>query len=106
MYLISCVFASTTQVSVVYIMALPWCQVLCIDSAVFIDGERYSAGLTICYNIFVLVFCQTTLPDFSKPEFSVVRQHEEFMWLHDRFEENEEYAGIVVSICGSQYLLR
>jgi len=41
---------------------------------------------------------QTTLPEFSKPEFSVVRQHEEFVWLHDRFEENEEYAGIVVSI--------
>jgi len=40
---------------------------------------------------------QTTLPEFSKPEFSVVRQHEEFVWLHDRFEENEEYAGIVVS---------
>ena len=28
---------------------------------------------------------------------SVVRQHEEFIWLHDRFVENEDYAGIVVS---------
>jgi len=37
------------------------------------------------------------LPEFSKPEFSVVRQHEEFVWLHDRFEENEDYGGIVVS---------
>ena len=40
---------------------------------------------------------QTTLPDFREPEFSVVRQHEEFVWLHDRYEENEDYAGIVVS---------
>lgn len=41
---------------------------------------------------------QTTLTEFAKPEFSVVRQHEEFVWLHDRFEENEDYAGIVVSM--------
>lgn len=27
----------------------------------------------------------------------MVRQHEEFVWLHDRFEENEEYAGYIVS---------
>ncbi|XP_065226516.1 sorting nexin-6 isoform X2 [Planococcus citri] len=39
---------------------------------------------------------KTTLPDFQKPEFSVVRQHEEFIWLHDRFEENEEYAGYII----------
>jgi sorting nexin-5/6/32 len=26
----------------------------------------------------------------------VVRQHEEFVWLHDRFEENEEYAGYII----------
>ncbi len=28
----------------------------------------------------------------------MVRQHEEFVWLHDRYEENEDYAGIVVSL--------
>lgn len=39
---------------------------------------------------------QTTLPEFQKTEFFVVRQHEEFVWLHDRFEENEEYAGYIV----------
>ena len=49
------------------------------------------------YNVHFL-FYQTTLPDFQKPEFSVVRQHEEFIWLHDRFEENEEYAGYIVGI--------
>jgi hypothetical protein len=42
-------------------------------------------------------FLQTTLPEFQKPEFLVVRQHEEFVWLHDRFEEIEEYAGYIVS---------
>jgi len=41
---------------------------------------------------------QTTLPDFQRSEFSVVRQHEEFIWLHDQFEENEDYAGFIVSI--------
>lgn len=25
-----------------------------------------------------------------------MRQHEEFVWLHDRFEENEEYAGYII----------
>ncbi|GAB6026925.1 Sorting nexin-6 [Chamberlinius hualienensis] len=42
------------------------------------------------------VHTKTTLSDFSKPEFSVVRQHEEFVWLHDCFEENEIYAGYII----------
>ena len=25
-----------------------------------------------------------------------MRQHEEFVWLQDRFEENEEYAGYII----------
>ena len=40
---------------------------------------------------------QSTLPNFKQNEFSVVRQHEEFIWLHDSFVENEEYAGYIVS---------
>lgn len=40
---------------------------------------------------------QTTLQQFKESEFSVVRQHEEFIWLHDRYVENPEYAGIIVS---------
>lgn len=44
------------------------------------------------------VHTKTTLPEFYKPENLVVRQHEEFVWLHDRFEENEEYAGYIVRI--------
>lgn len=39
---------------------------------------------------------RTTLPGYAKPDFHVTRQHEEFVWLHDRFEENEEYAGYIV----------
>ncbi|XP_048240820.1 sorting nexin-6-like [Haliotis rufescens] len=42
------------------------------------------------------VHTKTTLQQFRNPEFSVVRQHEEFIWLHDRYGENEEYAGIII----------
>nr|XP_053637008.1 sorting nexin-6-like isoform X2 [Cherax quadricarinatus]XP_053637010.1 sorting nexin-6-like isoform X2 [Cherax quadricarinatus] len=42
------------------------------------------------------VHTKTSLPEYSKPEFSVVRQHEEFIWLHDRFDENEDYAGYII----------
>ncbi|XP_058808610.1 sorting nexin-6 isoform X2 [Phymastichus coffea] len=45
------------------------------------------------------VHTKTTLPEFQKSEFFVVRQHEEFVWLHDRFEENEEYAGYIIPPC-------
>ena len=37
------------------------------------------------------------MKNFLKPEFNVVRQHEEFLWLHDSFEDNEEYHGIIVN---------
>lgn len=43
------------------------------------------------------VHTRTTLQGYAKPDFFVVRQHEEFVWLNDRFEENEEYAGYIVS---------
>ncbi|XP_039696795.1 sorting nexin-32 isoform X2 [Pteropus medius] len=36
------------------------------------------------------------LPHFAQTEFSVVRQHEEFIWLHDAYVENEEYAGLII----------
>lgn len=45
----------------------------------------------------LLLSPQTTLSQYREPEFSVVRQHEEFIWLHDRYLENEEYAGMIVS---------
>ena len=40
---------------------------------------------------------QTTLSSFQKPDFSVPRQHEDFIWLHDTLVETEEYAGLIVS---------
>ncbi|XP_055523798.1 sorting nexin-32 isoform X2 [Wyeomyia smithii] len=45
------------------------------------------------------VHTRTNLPGFAKSDFLVVRQHEEFVWLHDRFEENEDYAGYIIPPC-------
>ncbi|KAM8928700.1 sorting nexin-32 isoform 1-T1 [Lycaon pictus] len=39
---------------------------------------------------------KSCLPHFTQMEFSVVRQHEEFIWLHDAYVENEEYAGLII----------
>ncbi|CAM5165935.1 unnamed protein product [Natator depressus] len=39
---------------------------------------------------------KSSLPDFNHPALSVVRQHEDFVWLHDTFSENDEYAGIII----------
>lgn len=50
------------------------------------------------------VYTRTTFPTYTKKDFFVVRQHEEFIWLHDRYEENEEYAGYIVCICHSAAL--
>ena len=43
-----------------------------------------------------LIFPKTKSSLFLQSEFSVTRQHEEFIWLHDRYNENEEYAGLIV----------
>lgn len=42
------------------------------------------------------VHTRATMKEYEKSEYSVVREHEEFMWLHDAFVENEEYAGILI----------
>uniref|UniRef100_A0A3Q2CLK1 Sorting nexin 6 n=1 Tax=Cyprinodon variegatus TaxID=28743 RepID=A0A3Q2CLK1_CYPVA len=42
------------------------------------------------------VHTKSNLPTFKQNEFSVVRQHEEFIWLHDSFVENEDYAGYII----------
>lgn len=39
---------------------------------------------------------KSTLPVFEKAELSVVRQHEEFLWLHSMLDENERYAGYII----------
>lgn len=59
--------------------------------------KKKSLIIFILREIFCLSLLKTTLPQFKASDFSVVRGHEEFIWLHDRFEENEEYAGIIVS---------
>uniref|UniRef100_A0A3P9NJG9 Sorting nexin n=1 Tax=Poecilia reticulata TaxID=8081 RepID=A0A3P9NJG9_POERE len=38
------------------------------------------------------VHTKTTLTNFQKPDFSVPRQHEDFIWLHDALVETEDYA--------------
>uniref|UniRef100_A0A3Q3IJP1 PX domain-containing protein n=1 Tax=Monopterus albus TaxID=43700 RepID=A0A3Q3IJP1_MONAL len=42
------------------------------------------------------VHTKTTLSSFQKPEFSVPRQHEDFIWLHDSLVETEDYAGLII----------
>lgn len=42
------------------------------------------------------VHTRTKLPQFTKPVLSVVRQHEEFIWLHDCLVENDQYAGYII----------
>uniref|UniRef100_A0A674NW06 Sorting nexin 5 n=1 Tax=Takifugu rubripes TaxID=31033 RepID=A0A674NW06_TAKRU len=42
------------------------------------------------------VHTKTTLSSFRKPDFSVPRQHEDFIWLHDTLVETEDYAGLII----------
>lgn len=42
------------------------------------------------------VHTRTSMPRFAKGEFSVIRLHEEFVWLHDTFADNAEYSGIII----------
>lgn len=43
-----------------------------------------------------MLYIQTSLPEFAQREFSVIRQHEEFIWLHTVLEEDEEYSGFII----------
>jgi len=42
------------------------------------------------------VHTKTNLASFSRTEFSVVRQHEEFIWLHTVLVESEAYSGFII----------
>uniref|UniRef100_A0A4W4HB41 Sorting nexin n=1 Tax=Electrophorus electricus TaxID=8005 RepID=A0A4W4HB41_ELEEL len=42
------------------------------------------------------IHTKTTLNSFQKPDFSVSRQHEDFIWLHDTLVETEDYAGLII----------
>ena len=58
---------------------------------------RILGGYGCVIRCFGFHLVQTTLKAFKKTDFTSVREHEEFVWLHDRFVENEDYAGIIVS---------
>lgn len=38
----------------------------------------------------------TGMPEFQKSEFSVMRFHEDFIWLHDVIQDNPLYAGFII----------
>ena len=42
------------------------------------------------------VHTRTSMPRFAQQEFSVIRLHEEFIWLHDTIQENPEYGGYII----------
>jgi len=42
------------------------------------------------------VHTRTGMPEFAKSEFSVIRLHEDFIWLHDVIQENLQYAGFII----------
>lgn len=65
------------------------------DSSLVVD---ISDALSEKDKVKFTVHTRTTMKNFQKPEFLVVRQHEEFIWLHDRYEEEPKYAGYIVSL--------
>lgn len=42
------------------------------------------------------VHTKTTLAVFQQRDFSVIRQHEEFIWLHDSFIDNDDYSAFLI----------
>ncbi len=66
----------------------------------FTVHTKVNLYLLLIFKTFNLIyFLKSKLSIFQESEFSVTRQHEEFIWLHDRYNENEEYAGLIVSFC-------
>jgi len=63
------------------------------DNAIAVD---ISDALSERDKVKFTVHTKTELKEFSGNEFSVIREHEEFIWLHDRYVENEDYAGIII----------
>lgn len=63
------------------------------DSSLMVD---ISDALSERDKVKFTVHTKTTLSVFQQREFSVVRQHEEFIWLHDCFEENEDYSAFLI----------
>ncbi|KHJ89340.1 PX domain protein [Oesophagostomum dentatum] len=62
------------------------------DNAICVD---ISDALSERDKVKYTVHTKTRLPGM-RPETSVVREHEEFLWLHSVLDENESYAGFIV----------
>ncbi|CAI4222609.1 unnamed protein product [Auanema sp. JU1783] len=62
------------------------------DNAILVD---ISDALSERDKVKYTVHTKTTLTDM-KVESSVVREHEEFIWLHSVLDENENYAGFII----------
>jgi len=84
------------NLSTVEITTTPSNEVVSQENSLVVD---ISDALSEKDRVKFTVHTRTTLPGYAKPDFFVVRQHEEFVWLHDRFEENEEYAGYIIPPC-------
>uniref|UniRef100_A0A336M9Q2 CSON014044 protein n=1 Tax=Culicoides sonorensis TaxID=179676 RepID=A0A336M9Q2_CULSO len=84
------------NMNTVEITTTPTTDVVTSENCLLVD---ISDALSEKDRVKFTVHTRTTLPGFAKNDFLVVRQHEEFVWLHDRFEENEEYAGYIIPPC-------
>ncbi|PAV91783.1 hypothetical protein WR25_24326 [Diploscapter pachys] len=62
------------------------------DSAIVVD---ISDALSEREKVKYTVHTKTRMSDM-KPETSVIRDHEEFLWLHSVLDENENYAGFII----------
>ncbi|CAG2121148.1 unnamed protein product, partial [Medioppia subpectinata] len=67
---------------------------LAADTALAVD---ISDALSERDRVKFTIHTKTTLPEFKSPDFSVVRQHEEFIWLHTSLVDNELY-GVTISL--------
>ncbi|KAF7637314.1 Sorting nexin [Meloidogyne graminicola] len=64
-----------------------------------LDGELQvdiSDALSERNKVKYTVHTKTTFSEFSKSEISVVREHDEFIWLHNCLEDCEDYAGFII----------
>ncbi|CAG2177175.1 unnamed protein product [Oppiella nova] len=63
------------------------------DSSLVVD---ISDALSERDRVKFTIHTKTTLEEFKSQDFSVVRQHEEFIWLHTSLVDNELYAGFII----------
>ena len=82
------------------------CVCVCVCVCVYVWAKRMCSLFRKMFFWFSdHLFPQTTMKAFKKADFSVVREHEEFIWLHDHFIGNEELAGFIVGFHGNHISL-